>query len=152
MEEIKSSDFPARTIGQQASTPHLIVQALIFTGILYLTAGLTLPNNGGNTVSTPANSTASLWQSVTNAVLQDVSDHSGLPRSALRIAHAHQQTWPNDCLGVNDIGVLCTNTQIPGWQVTVVSGQKLWVYRTNASGTVVKLDAGTASNVQKTGV
>lgn len=151
MEEIDSSGSAERTIAQQASTLHLIVQALLFTGILYLTAGLPLPNITENAFSSSAKPTASLWQSVTNAVLQDVSYHSGLPRSTLRIVQAHQYIWPDDCLGIDNLGIVCDKTQVPGWQVTVVSGEKRWIYRTNASGSVVKLDTSTAASAERSG-
>jgi hypothetical protein len=29
---------------------------------------------------------------------------------------------------------------VPGWQIAVVSGQQRWIYRTNASGSVMKLE------------
>jgi hypothetical protein len=142
---------PSGSLSQQASQPCLIFQALVLTAILYLTAGLTLPNTRVDD-SRSVKSSASLLESVTNAVLQEVSYQSGLPRSALRIIHAHQQTWSDECKGVNKLGILCTETQVPGWQVTVVSGPKRWVYQTNASGSFVKVDADTRSNVQKSGM
>lgn len=140
MQEITPSGSLPPTIGEKTSQPRLIIQALIFTGILYLTAGLTLPNTKIG-ISKPSQTNAILLTSVQNAVLQDVSAHSGLPKSALRIVETQQHTWHNDCLGVNKFGVLCAKITVPGWQVTIVSERQRWIYRTNASGSVVKLAA-----------
>lgn len=145
MQELTPSGSSAPIIGEKTSQPRLIIQALVFTGILYLTAGLTLPNTKIG-ISKPSQTNAILLTSVQNAVLQDVSAHSGLPKSALNIVETQQQTWQNDCLGVNKVGVLCAQTKVPGWQVTIVSARQRWIYRTNASGSVVKLAAATISD------
>jgi hypothetical protein len=74
--------------------------------------------------------------------LQDLSQKLKVPKSDFRIVRAQQQTWRDYCLGINDSNNSCTQALIPGWHVTVVSGERHWVYRTNASGSVVKLDLG----------
>ncbi|MCA1995047.1 MAG: S-layer homology domain-containing protein, partial [Coleofasciculus sp. S288] len=49
-----------------------------------------------------------------------------------------RQTWTDGCLGLGD-GV-CTQALVPGWQVIVAGKEKLWAYRCNESGTLVKYD------------
>ncbi|MFE1743942.1 hypothetical protein [Coleofasciculus sp. H7-2] len=144
MEEVTTAGFPTETIAQKTSQLNLIVQALVLTGILSLTATLTLPNPKV-TISKSPLSEVSLLKSVQNAVFQDVSQHSGLPKSALRIVQTQPQTWSDDCLDINNLEVLCTEMQVPGWQVTVANGQRRWIYRTNASGSMVKLAQGVTS-------
>nr|MBW4575507.1 S-layer homology domain-containing protein [Aphanothece sp. CMT-3BRIN-NPC111] len=77
---------------------------------------------------------------VKNAVLKDASQQTGKPISELSIVDAQKQTWSDGCLGLGGAGVSCTQATIPGWKVTVASGEKRWVYRTNISGTLVKWD------------
>jgi hypothetical protein len=77
---------------------------------------------------------------VITAVLQDLSQRSGGPLSNCKITRTKPQNWPDGCLGLGEAGVLCTQAIVPGWRVTVVSGQDRWVYRTNRSGSVVKWD------------
>lgn len=80
------------------------------------------------------NSTAGLSTAVANAVLQDASQRS------LRIVQAERRTWSDTCLGLAPPGVFCAALAIPGWLVTVAVGQQSLVYRTDESGSNVRLD------------
>ncbi|QLE55144.1 S-layer homology domain-containing protein [Nostoc sp. TCL26-01] len=75
------------------------------------------------------------------AVLQDIIQRTGLEISALRIIQAQQQTWSDGCLGLKADGV-CSQAIMEGWQVVVANNKQVWVYRTDDSGTVTKLDEG----------
>jgi len=150
MEETTTTGSPATTLDQKASPSRPLLSALVLTSLLYLTVSPTLPKTRV-VASKPAQTTASLLKSVGNAVVQDVSQHSRLPVSALRIIDSRQQTWQDDCLGLGRTGVFCTRQIVPGWQVTVASGQQRWIYRTNASGSVVKLSHSMIPNEQMSG-
>ena len=78
--------------------------------------------------------------SVANRVFKETANRSGLPHSALRIVEAQSQTWPDGCLGLGESGTLCTLALVPGWRVKVGSGREGWVYRTNESGSLIRLD------------
>jgi hypothetical protein len=78
--------------------------------------------------------------SVENAVFADIVARSQVFRSSLKITQAEQRTWSDGCLGLAERGVFCTQVLIPGWRVTVEATGKRWIYRTNLSGTLVKLD------------
>ncbi|MGB3206654.1 MAG: hypothetical protein WBB28_16840 [Crinalium sp.] len=84
--------------------------------------------------------------SVTNAVLREVSRRTGLPTSDFRIVESQRRNWSNGCLGLFSPGIACTQAIVPGWRIVVANGQQRWVYRTNESGSVVKLDTA-ASNI-----
>ena len=77
---------------------------------------------------------------VLNGVVKDAAGRTGKPTSELEIVEFKQQTWSNGCLGLGGAGVACTQGKVPGWKVTVGSGENRWVYRTNQSGTLIKLD------------
>lgn len=81
-----------------------------------------------------------LPKSVADRVLQSAAQQTGLRTSDLRIVQADKQNWPDGCLGLYEPNVLCTMAVVPGWQVTVEAGDSRLVYRTNESGSVVKLD------------
>lgn len=93
----------------------------------------------GRTVS-DQNQNNNLPRSVADSVLQVAARDSGLPRSSLQIVRAEQRTWPNGCLGIAQPGVMCTQALVPGWRVVVQAGQQRLIYRTNNSGSVVRLD------------
>jgi len=123
--------------------PRLIIQALLFTGALYFSVGQA-PLSKTGSIYQSVGSSAPLSATVGNSVLQHAARESGLPTSALRIVQVQPQTWSDNCLGLNDARVSCTQMLVPGWQVAITSGQKRWIYRTNASGSVIKLEGGTS--------
>lgn len=144
-------------------SPHQVLAALILTGILSLGTSMTFMGTAAaNSLRIPQGVTnlkqnrevprsvigdarnvrRNLPGSVTNAVLQDASRRSNLSIAQLRIVKAEKRDWPNGCLGIVEAGVLCTQAIVPGWQVTVRGGRQTFVYRTNQSGSVVKLENG----------
>ncbi|MEW6491703.1 MAG: S-layer homology domain-containing protein [Cyanobacteriota bacterium] len=79
-------------------------------------------------------------KSCRDSVYKDVTKQSGIPASQLRIVKAERQTWSNGCLGLEIPGTGCTQAMVPGWRIVVASDKQLWVYRTDKSGSMVKLD------------
>ncbi|MBW4618658.1 MAG: S-layer homology domain-containing protein [Cyanosarcina radialis HA8281-LM2] len=80
-------------------------------------------------------------QAVGKAVLKDASDRTGIPQSELNIVEVKQETWPDSCLGLETAGTSCAQATVPGWKMVVSGGEQRLVYRTNLSGSAVKLDA-----------
>ena len=93
------------------------------------------------------NSNAPVPEAVSNAVIQNLSQQTGIEASALKIVEAQQQTWANGCLGISSPGVPCAEGKVPGWEVVVASATQRWVYRSNMSGSLVKLDAIATQNI-----
>jgi len=117
----------------QKSIPNQqVFWALVLTLILFLGINITFVN----TATADANN---LPDSIAKAVLQDASKRS-IAVEKLRIVDAVQRDWSDGCLGLAQPGTLCTQQVVSGWQVKVVSGQKTLIYRTNRSGSVVKLE------------
>lgn len=81
-----------------------------------------------------------LPQSVTDTIFKEVSQKSGIENSKLRIVKVERETWSDGCLGLAGANTMCTQAMVPGWRVIVGSGEQRWVYRANASGSLVKLD------------
>ena len=130
--------------------PQRIFTVLVLISILSLSAGMTLgcqtsvPPTDSPSTSVPGenveNPSTSLPPSVTDAVLQAASQQSVLPISQLQITQAQQQTWPDGCLGISSPDTLCTQALVPGWRVRVEAQEKFLIYRTDDSGSVVKLE------------
>lgn len=97
-------------------------------------------DNVGRSFRLETETTTDLPESVANAVLQEASEQSGLPVSELRIVQAQRQEWPDGCLGLNRPDEFCTQAIVPGWLVIVEAGQQRLVYRTNESGSIIRLD------------
>lgn len=143
MENMNNRGFTTASIETKVIRPRLVIQALAFTGILYFCVGQTPPTTT-KVVDSYARSSSVLSASVEQGVLQHASQHSGLPTSALRIVRAEAHTWSDNCLGLRD-SIFCTQISVPGWQVAVVSGKQSWIYRTNASGSMIKIEQDTSS-------
>lgn len=90
-------------------------------------------------IATQPPQNSNLPDSVANAVLQDASAQANLPIQELRVVNAKPQDWPDGCLGLADSDTFCTQIVVSGWQVMVKGGQQSFVYRTNDSGSLVKL-------------
>ncbi|MFB2969736.1 S-layer homology domain-containing protein [Aerosakkonema sp. BLCC-F183] len=84
---------------------------------------------------------------ITNGVLENLSQQTGIEISALRIVAAQQETWPDGCLGIASAGIVCSKALVPGWRVVVGSDRQSWVYRTNLTGSLIKLDPTASNNV-----
>jgi hypothetical protein len=151
MEDINTRGSATKTIETKFFQPRLIIQSLAFTGILYFSVGQTPPTPPTGVTSQLIRSSTPLSTSVGNTVLQHASQQSGLPTSELRIVQAQPQTWSDNCLGLRELGTPCTQVPVSGWQVAVASGKhkQHWIYRTDASGSVIKLERGTSLPNQK---
>ncbi len=147
MDDMNNRGSGTATIEKKALQPRLIIQALAFTAILYFCVGQTPPNTSSKTFQSVESSTT-LSATVRKSVLQYASQQSRLPISDLRIIHAQPQTWSDSCLELGDSGIFCTQRTVPGWQVTVASRQQLWIYRTDTSGSVIKLEDSSSSAKQ----
>ncbi|MCA1992889.1 MAG: hypothetical protein LDL41_12770 [Coleofasciculus sp. S288] len=146
MEDLNSTNtnLEIGTIAKRLLKPGLIVQALAFTVILYFSVGHTPPNTKGALYQS-VQSSSTLSASVGNSVLQHASHELGLPTSALRIVHIQAQTWSDKCLGLREAGVTCVPMSVPGWQIAVANGQQRWIYRTDASGALIKREGNISS-------
>ncbi|PMB12131.1 S-layer protein [Fischerella thermalis CCMEE 5273] len=90
-----------------------------------------------------------LPESVKTSILDDISQGANVEVSALRIVKAEKITWPNSCLGLKGSGI-CSQPLVPGWQVVVAGERQMWVYRTDGSGALAKLDEESTKIVNRT--
>lgn len=90
-----------------------------------------------------------LPSAVANAVLQDAATQLGLPVAELRIVQSEEQTWADGCLGLPRPGESCTEALVLSYRVSVEGGQQLLVYRTDTSGSGLRLEqAARPTNLQ----
>ena len=143
MEDINTRGSTTATIEKKVIRPRLVIQSLAFTGILYFCVGQT-PQNPTGAIYQSLETQTQLSPTVENSVLQHAAQQSGLPTSALRITHAQPQTWADNCLELRETEVFCTKIPVPGWQVAVASERHSWIYRTNDSGSVIKIELHTS--------
>lgn len=92
---------------------------------------IALRRNGENT----------LPRSVSNAVRRHLSNQTRIPRGQLSVVDATRQTWSDTCLGLGTLTESCGAMEVEGWRVVVTDGQRNWIYRADAEGENVRLEA-----------
>ncbi len=128
--------------------PQTIVLALVLTGILSLSAGLTVMHSAtsaSSKLSQAASEMANgksdrLPRTVANAVLSDLSRRVRIPSTKLKIIKYSRETWSDGCLGLSKPDELCTQVLVEGWRVVVSNSRQTWIYRTNGNGQNLRLE------------
>ncbi|MDZ8107816.1 MAG: hypothetical protein RM338_19655 [Nostoc sp. DedQUE12a] len=127
-----------------------IFTALVLTGILSVTSGLTLSKDATAASANFSLETSSdvskdniklnrLPRPVANAVLQDLAQRQGISTRQLKITNYDQQTWGNGCLGLAQPDEVCTEALVTGWRVVVSNGKENWIYHTSNDGRSLRL-------------
>lgn len=93
-------------------------------------------------------SSVSLPNTVRNAVLQTAARELNQPQGRLRVANAQPQTWPDRCLGLPRPTELCAPALTEGWRIEVTNGQQTWIYRSDATGQVVRRESNPSSSTR----
>ncbi|MEA5552641.1 hypothetical protein VB713_16990 [Anabaena cylindrica UHCC 0172] len=121
-------------------------QTLIFIFVLtsLLACGMDITNNN-TSVAVPSpqqvqSSPDDFPQSISRAVLQDASKHSGVKIRNLKITQVEFTTFGNSC--IFKFGEICTREYRPikGWKVVVQVKDQSWTYHVNQSGSQIFLD------------
>jgi hypothetical protein len=110
--------------------------------------GLSPDGENSSAIATPPSSLNSLVsqspmlpQAIADKIIADLAQRTGEPASGFEVQSSENKTWPDSCLGLAQEGQMCAQVMTPGWRVTVQSGQKNWVYRTNQNGRTILLES-----------
>jgi hypothetical protein len=71
------------------------------------------------------------------AALQDLAAALNLPVGQIVLASSEAVEWPDGCLGVHLPNVMCTQSIVPGFRITLVADGQTYEYHTNQDGSVV---------------
>ncbi len=71
------------------------------------------------------------------AAIANLAKGLGIPGTQISIVSTKAVTWPNGCIGVQRIGVLCTMNQVPGFRIILSAGGTQYEVHTNQDGSVV---------------
>jgi hypothetical protein len=75
--------------------------------------------------------------SAQRAAISSLAQSLGLPVEKVALVSSEAVTWPNGCLGVQRLGVMCTQNQVPGYKLVLRANGKDYEYHTNLDGTVI---------------
>lgn len=77
------------------------------------------------------------------AAVTSLSDKLGVVVDQITVVSAEEVTWPDGCLGIVQMGVLCTQAEVPGFKIILASNGQEYEFHTNQDGSVVLLAEGT---------
>ncbi|XGV94452.1 MAG: hypothetical protein ACAF41_17050 [Leptolyngbya sp. BL-A-14] len=80
--------------------------------------------------------------SVRTAVLQAHAREFNIPINKLRMVSFSQETWSDGCLGLGKPEESCLASLVDGWRVEVGHGADRWFYRTDRTGSNLRMENG----------
>ena len=131
--------------------PNSLYVSLLFLGTFFLITNFNL-NKAIAQPSIPApaknevqfknvsSNNPTLPPEVQSAVFEDTVKRTSKTADALRVVEAEPQNWNDGCLGLSEPEEICTQAIVSGWRVIVTDGMREWAYRTDDSGSLVKLE------------
>ena len=80
---------------------------------------------------------SNIEQAVRSAIAAEVDGNT-----TFELGDYNRQTWPDSCLGLAEPEEICAAVLTEGWQVEMIdaSTQQTYLYRTNETGSAVRLD------------
>jgi hypothetical protein len=82
------------------------------------------------------------WTPAQQAALSALSGTLNLSVDQITLVSTETVTWPDGCLGVQRMGVMCTQSLVSGFRIVLKANGKQYDYHTNQDGSVVVLAGG----------
>ena len=81
-------------------------------------------------------------QELSERVMEDSSQSTGIPTQKMSVLRYSQETWPDGCLGLGKPDELCSMALVDGWQVEVsIADSPSRFYRTDLTGENLRLSS-----------
>jgi hypothetical protein len=71
------------------------------------------------------------------AAVQALADALGIDAGKVKLVSFEAVDWPNGCLGVTRLGVMCTQQIVPGFRIILEANGQQYEYHTNSSGSEI---------------
>ncbi len=121
--------------------------AVALTGLMFMTsagistrAALASQPSQHSLELIAAEPSVALPRSVEQAVRQDLSQRLNVPLQDVKLVRFTPQTWSDGCLGLGGAAESCLQAQVEGWRVEVIHNQQTWIYRTDKTANVIRLE------------
>ena len=103
------------------------------------------PNEDSSSSHSPAN--LILAQ---QAAIAALSQSLNLPPGQITLISAEAVQWPDGCLGVQTLGVMCTQAIVPGYKIILEANGKQYEFHTNVDGSqVVQVESIVAGSIEE---
>ncbi len=81
------------------------------------------------------------------AAISALSDITGLTADKITLVSTEAVTWPDGCLGVQRMGMMCTQAIVEGFKIILEADGKEYEFHTNQNGSAVVLAGGDLSGL-----
>lgn len=81
------------------------------------------------------------------AALSALAETVGLTADKITVVSTEAVTWPDGCLGVQRMGVMCTQAEVEGFKIILAADGKQYEFHTNQDGSSIIRAAGDLSGV-----
>jgi hypothetical protein len=71
------------------------------------------------------------------AALAALSEQLNVAIDKVTLVSTEAVTWPNGCLGIVRMGVMCTQNEVPGFKIVLAASGQKYEFHTNQDGSVV---------------
>ncbi len=65
----------------------------------------------------------------------------GVPSESITVVSVTPMEWPDGCLGLPEEDKMCAQALVPGFRVVAFESGQEFTYRTNADGSIVRLES-----------
>ncbi len=89
------------------------------------------------TAPSPAHGSSDMLTPAQQAAIANLSQTLGIPADQIKLVSSEAVTWPNGCLGVQKLGVMCTQIVTPGYRIVLEAGGKQYEIHTNLDGSSI---------------
>src|ERR1044071_466306 len=76
------------------------------------------------------------------AAIKALSEQLNLSVDKITMVSTEAVTWPNGCLGIVRMDVLCTQKEVPGFKIVLKANGQKYEFHTNQDGSIVQLAEG----------
>src|SRR6266540_7370159 len=76
------------------------------------------------------------------AAMTTLSEQLNLSVDKITLVSTEAVTWPNGCLGIVRMGVMCTQAEVPGFKIVLEANDQKYEFHTNQDGSIVMLAEG----------
>ena len=131
-----------------ALTSLLMVSATFQTAFQPVAIASPLPDQAITAqLSSSQSLTQKLPRQVARRVRQDLAQRFDLAQRDLKVISSSRETWSDSCLGLAAPNERCAMATVEGWRIALTNGQQNWVYRTDLSAQVIKLETADRSEL-----
>ncbi len=74
---------------------------------------------------------------VQRAAIASLAQTLGVPGEQITVVSSESVTWPNGCMGVQRLGMMCTQNMVPGFRIVLSANGKQYELHTNLDGSII---------------